>query len=51
MSMHKSFAAAVLYLMSVGYSYSGPGGNVLKNDVNSVVVVKSSSGYWLVKSL
>jgi hypothetical protein len=47
-TMFKSFAAAALYLMANGYDLSA--GSIFKSDAESVVVVKSSSGYWTVKS-
>lgn len=49
MAMHKSYIAAAMYLMSAGFGCAGE--SMFKRGVESVVVVKSSSGYWLVKSL
>ena len=49
MSMHKSYAAAVMYLMAAGYGLAAESVYV-KADAK-VAVVKSPSGYWVVKEV
>jgi hypothetical protein len=45
----KSFVAASMFLMSAGYGCSGEA--KFSKGAESVMVVKSSSGFWVVKAV
>ena len=49
MGYFKSFVAASMFLMSAGYGCSGEA--KFSKGAVSVMVVKSSSGFWVVKEV
>lgn len=49
MGYFKSFVAASMFLMSAGYGCSGEA--KFSKGAESVMVVKSSSGFWVVKAV
>jgi hypothetical protein len=49
MGYFKSFVAASMFLMAAGYGCSGEA--KFSKGAESVVVVKASSGFWVVKAV